>query len=66
MFNLGKILQQFTLFDWGLAVAGLLLWIITIYCAGHITENRWGDRESGALIGFFVPGILAVAMMYLK
>ncbi len=64
MFNLMKILEGVTLTGWTIAVICLLLWIILIYYAGVFTESRWGDRESGALVGFFVPGFIFMALLY--
>lgn len=64
MFNLMKILEGMTLTGWTIAGICLLLWIIIIHYAGVFTEKRWGDRESGALVGFFVPGFVFITLLY--
>lgn len=51
--------------DWVIASVCLLAWIVAIHYAGQVTEKRWGDRESGALVGFFVPGFIFMAILYL-
>ena len=65
MFNLMKILEEMTPTGWVIASICILLWIIIIHYAGVFTEKRWGDRESGALVGFFVPGFLFMTLLYL-
>ncbi len=65
MFNLTSIIAGMTPTYWALAVACLLLWVASIHFAGVVTEKRWGDRETGALAGFFIPGFLLIALLYL-
>ena len=64
MFNLAKIMAEMTLTSWVIAAICLLLWVIIVHYAGMATEKRWGDRESGALAGFFVPGFVFIALLY--
>lgn len=64
MFNLGKLLAGMSPTGWIISALCLVLWIVMIHCCGKFTENRWGDRESGALVGFFVPGLVFVGMLY--
>ncbi|USE34730.1 hypothetical protein [Endozoicomonas sp. SCSIO W0465] len=64
MFNLMKIIDGMTPTSWIIAAICVFSWIIIIHCAGKVTEKRWGDRESGALVGFFLPGFVFMAMLY--
>ncbi|WBA79990.1 hypothetical protein [Endozoicomonas sp. GU-1] len=65
MFNLMKIIEGMTPTSWMIAAICLLSWIAIIHYSGKVTEKRWGDRESGALVGFFLPGFVFMAMLYL-
>ena len=65
MFNLTSIIAEMTPTDWALALACVALWVASIHFAGVASEKRWGDRESGALAGFFIPGFLLIALLYL-
>ena len=65
MFNLGKLLQGMGPTGWIIASLCLIIWIILIHFCGKFTEKHWGDRESGALVGFFVPGLVFVGVLYL-
>ena len=65
MFNLAKLLEGMTPMGWAIAVLFLLMWIAMIHIFGKMTEKRWGDRESGALVGFFVPGLIFIGMLYM-
>ena len=65
MFNLAKILEGMTPTSWGIMVLCLIAWVAMIHFFGKMTEKRWGDRESGALVGFFVPGFIFILMLYL-
>ena len=64
MFNLIKILESMSVTGWVISFVCLLMWIAVIHYAGVFTEKRWGDRESGALVGFFVPGFIFMSMLY--
>lgn len=65
MINLSCIIAGMSTLHWALAAAGLALWVASIHFAGAATEKRWGDRETGALAGFFVPGFVLIALFYL-
>ncbi|WP_299732684.1 hypothetical protein [uncultured Endozoicomonas sp.] len=65
MFNLIKIIDGMTPTSWIIATVCLLSWIVIIHYAGKATEKRWGDRETGALVGFFVPGFVMISLLYL-
>ncbi|MFK0571529.1 hypothetical protein [Endozoicomonas sp.] len=64
MFSLMKILEGMTTVGWLIAAVCLILWIVIIHYSGGFTEKRWGDRESGALAGFFVPGFIFMGLLY--
>ena len=64
MFNLGKLLAGMSPMGWIIAAICLLVWVVMIHYCGKFTEKRWGDRESGALVGFFVPGVVFVGLLY--
>ncbi|MRI33671.1 hypothetical protein EOPP23_11810 [Endozoicomonas sp. OPT23] len=64
MFNLHKLLASMNMMDWALALVCLLIWVALTYLMGEVTEKKWGDRESGALVGFFVPGLLFALGLY--
>ncbi len=64
MFNLAKLIQNITPAGWAVMALCLLVWIALIHIFGKMTEKRWGDRESGALVGFFVPGLVFIALLY--
>ena len=65
MFNLSNLIAGMTPFGWLLVTLGLVSWVILTYLMGLFSEKKWGDRESGALIGFFVPGLLFVFLLYI-
>ena len=60
MFNLTSIIAEMTPIDWVLALACVALWVASIHFAGVASEKRWG-----ALAGFFIPGFLLIALLYL-
>ena len=64
MFNLMKIIEGMSPTSWIIAAFCLLSWILIIHYTGVATEKKWGDRESGALVGFFVPGLIFVGFLY--
>ena len=65
MFNLHRLLANMSMMDWAIVLFCLLAWMAMTYFMGEFSEKKWGDRESGALIGFFVPGIIFALGLYL-
>ncbi|MBE8215661.1 MAG: hypothetical protein HAW62_04960 [Endozoicomonadaceae bacterium] len=41
-----------------------LVWLISCYALAGLTEKKWGDRETGAVLGFFVP--ILCLMIYFR
>ncbi|WP_330926426.1 hypothetical protein [Candidatus Sororendozoicomonas aggregata] len=64
MFNIGKLLVGMTIKGWLVIALGFVSWVALTYLMGLYSEKKWGDRESGALIGFFVPGLLFTLVLY--
>ena len=64
MFNLAKLLGNVSPTGWVIIALCLIAWIGMIHYFGKMTEKRWGDRESGALLGFFVPGLAFIGFLY--
>ena len=64
MFNLHKLMSGMTIMDWALVLVCLAIWVALTYLMGEYSEKKWGDRESGALVGFFLPGLLFAAGLY--
>ncbi|CAM3463848.1 hypothetical protein [Parendozoicomonas haliclonae] len=60
--DLLALLAGFDLWEWLGITAGTGGWVGLTWWLGEFTEKRGGDRESGALIGFFVPGIIALVV----
>ncbi|WOG26358.1 hypothetical protein [Endozoicomonas sp. 8E] len=65
MFNLHRILEEMSTTGWIVMAFCLVAWIAATYLMGEVSDKHWGDRESGALVGFFVPGILFVIGLYM-
>lgn len=65
MHLLPAILAQPTLSGVSVIVSGIAVWVYAIHRGGNFSEKRWGDRESGALLGFFIPGALVGLAYYL-
>ncbi|WP_062260297.1 hypothetical protein [Endozoicomonas arenosclerae] len=65
MFNLHRILAEMSTTGWIILAICLLVWVAATYLMGELSDKRWGDRESGALVGFFVPGIVFVIGLYM-
>ena len=65
MINLHQMFENMTTTGWGLLLLGVILWTAATYYMGVYSEKKWGDRESGALIGFFVPGLFFVIGLFL-
>ena len=51
--------------QWLLLSAGLLVWLGMTWWLGSLTERHGGDRESGALVGFFAPLLLALLIYWI-
>ncbi|MCK5892826.1 MAG: hypothetical protein KAG53_00120 [Endozoicomonadaceae bacterium] len=49
--------SDISLVGWLLIAIGIACWIVFCHFMGAFSEKRWGDRESGALLGFFAPGL---------
>ncbi len=64
MFNLHKLLSGMSIMDWALALLCLSIWVALTYLMGEYSDKKWGDRESGALVGFFAPGLLFALGLY--
>ncbi|WP_354009912.1 hypothetical protein [Endozoicomonas lisbonensis] len=54
-----------TLTSWIIVIICLGLWTFATYIVGEFSERKWGDRESGALVGFFAPGLIFMLCLYL-
>ena len=65
MFNLHQMLENMTLTGWIIVIICLGIWTLATYIVGEFSERKWGDRESGALIGFFAPGLIFMLCLYL-
>ena len=65
MFNIGKILAGLTLKGWLIIGLCFVVWAAMTYLMGLYSEKKWGDRESGALVGFFVPGLVFTLVLYM-
>ena len=65
MINISKIMAGLTLKGWVFVGVGIIIWAAVTYGMGSVSEKKWGDRESGALIGFCIPGALITLLLYL-
>lgn len=65
MFNLHQMLENMSLMSWVILAICLGLWVLATYLVGEFSERKWGDRESGALIGFFAPSLVFMLCLYL-
>ncbi|MDP0589186.1 MAG: hypothetical protein QS748_08320 [Candidatus Endonucleobacter bathymodioli] len=66
MLNLTKLLEDVTPVGWLIIASSLIAWVLLTYVTGIYSEKKWGDRESGALLGFFVPGLIFTFIMYMR
>ena len=41
-----------------IGIAIIIIWLSLCYRLSGYTEKHWGDRETGAVIGFFVPMLI--------
>lgn len=39
-------------------IVTIVAWIVVCYFLSGYTEKKWGDREIGVVLGFFVPMLL--------
>lgn len=63
--DLLALLSGLELWQWLALGAGLAGWLGLTSWLGHLTEKFGGDRESGALIGFFLPGLIGLLVWWL-
>ncbi|MCY4328500.1 MAG: hypothetical protein OXC48_00205 [Endozoicomonadaceae bacterium] len=49
---------SFSLLSRIIIIAAIIGWIIVCYFLSDYTEKKWGDREVGVVLGFFVPMLL--------
>lgn len=64
MLNLNKLFAGITPTGWLIVALCLVVWAVFTHILGLYSEKKWGDRESGALVGFFVPGLLFTLYLY--
>ena len=65
MFNLHQMLANMSMSGWIIATICLAVWVLVTYFCGEFSERKWGDRESGALVGFFAPGLIFILVLYI-
>ncbi len=53
------------LWQWLSLGAGATGWLSLTAWLGHLTDKLGGDRESGALVGFCLPGLIALLVWWL-
>ena len=63
--DLIELLSGLTTVGWFLVAACLGGWLVLTYYMGEMTEKAFGDRESGALVGFFAPGVVLLIAVWL-
>ncbi len=62
--DLMSLFSELTFLQWcGIATA-IVVWLGMTWWLGELSEKRGGDRESGALVGFFVPGMVALVVWW--
>ena len=44
-------------------VITILAWITVCYFLSGYAEHKWGDRETGAVLGFFVPMLILMVWL---
>ena len=59
------LFAELTWFQWLGIVAATVFWLGLTWWLGEVSEKRGGDRESGALVGFFVPGLVALFVWWM-
>ncbi|MDD7804024.1 MAG: hypothetical protein PUP46_00280 [Endozoicomonas sp. (ex Botrylloides leachii)] len=65
MINLNKLMAGITPTGWLIVAIFLVVWVAFTYFMGAYSEKKWGDREPGALVGFFVPSLLFALYLYI-
>ena len=56
--------SELSLLHWAGVVLGAVVWLGLTWWLGDMTEKRGGDRESGALVGFFLPGVVILVIWW--
>ncbi|WP_345193247.1 hypothetical protein [Kistimonas scapharcae] len=64
--DLMALLSGLSPVGWFFVIAGIIGWIALCYWMGEFSEKRWGDRESGALLGFFAPGLFLLVFWLIR
>ena len=60
--DLLALLADLELWQWLVIGIGVSGWLGLTWWLGEVAEGRGADRESGALVGFFLPGIIALVI----
>ncbi|MTI13618.1 hypothetical protein [Sansalvadorimonas verongulae] len=63
--DLLAFLFELSLLHWAGIVLGGAVWLGLTWWLGNVAEKRGGDRESGALVGFFLPGLVVIVIWWL-
>ncbi len=45
-------------------IVAIVAWVFICYFLSGYAEKKWGDRETGAVLGFFVP--MLILMIWLS
>ncbi len=62
--DLIALFSDLSLLHWILIGVAVAAWLGLTWWLGDISERKGGDRESGALVGFFVPGLIALVIWW--
>ncbi|MGI9281643.1 MAG: hypothetical protein ACR2PX_18705 [Endozoicomonas sp.] len=65
MDNLQQTLNSLDLVQWTIVLSYFISWLGLTALAGSITERKFGHRETGAIVGFFIPGLLLLIKLHL-
>ncbi len=63
--DLMTLFSELSPLQWLAIAAAIVFWLWATWWLGDLSERRGGDRESGALVGFFVPGLVALAIWWM-